>query len=622
MFLSAQLSAALIIAVANAAPFHGIHLRQNELLDSYDYVIVGGGASGLTVANRLSEDSAVSVLVIEAGEFDANEDFVTIPGLAGGAVGTKYDWNTTYAPNPNLQNRTVSIPQGKIVGGGTKLNRMVFDRGSKSDFDRWAELGNPGWDYDGLFPYFKKQEIFTPPSDDIVAEWGVEFEPESHGESGQINVTYSPWFYPLTRNIIDATNELGIRVPTDQASGQPIGGYFCPHNIDITNVTRSSAREAYYNSAEARTNLHLVTSQHVTKLITGKNSTSYGYGSPSSVTVTGVEYAASADAARSTVGVNKEAIMAAGPFFTPQILQVSGIGDSALHSEIGVETVIDLPAVGHNLEDHVLLTTVATVTTDEVTSSDLTSNATFAAEAMAEYREQGTGPYSTPTGDFLLFLPLNTYSNASAQIAATAAANDGTQYLPADTPAEVVLGYKRQQAILAEKLTSNDSAILELIWDAGVLVIGLQHPFSRGNVKAVSSSTFDLPVQSAGQLANPTDLQLLIEAVKFTRVVRNTAAVQELQPVEVLPGASVTSDADIEAFIRQNAATLFHPAGSCKLGPREEGGVVGTDLKVYGAANLRVVDASVIPLLPATHIMTTVFGVAEKAADIIKGVSA
>jgi choline dehydrogenase-like flavoprotein len=306
--------------------------------------------------------------------------------------------------------------------------------------------------------------------------------------------------------------------------------------------------------------------------------------------------------------------MAAGPFFTPQILQVSGIGDSALHSEIGVETVIDLPAVGHNLEDHVLLTTVATVTTDEVTSSDLTSNATFAAEAMAEYREQGTGPYSTPTGDFLLFLPLNTYSNASAQIAATAAANDGTQYLPADTPAEVVLGYKKQQAILAEKLTSNDSAILELIWDAGVLVIGLQHPFSRGNVKAVSSSTFDLPVQSAGQLANPTDLQLLIEAVKFTRVVRNTAAVQELQPVEVLPGASVTSDADIEAFIRQNAATLFHPAGSCKLGPREEGGVVGTDLKVYGAANLRVVDASVIPLLPATHIMTTVFGVAEKVS--------
>lgn len=326
------------------------------------------------------------------------------------------------------------------------------------------------------------------------------------------------------------------------------------------------------------------------------------------------QFAASADAAKSTVGVNKEAILAAGPFFTPQILQVSGIGDSKLHSEIGVDTVIDLPAVGHNLEDHVLLTTVATVTTDEITSSDLTSNSTFAAEALAEYHDQKTGPYSSPTGDFLLFLPLNTYTNASSLIAAKAASQDGTQYLPADSPPEVVLGYQKQQAILAEKLTSDDSAVLELIWDAGVLVLGLQHPFSRGSVKASSSSTFDLPVTSAGQLSNPVDLQLLIEAVKFSRVVRNTAAVQALQPFEVLPGANVTSDADIESFIRQNAATLFHPAGSCKLGPREEGGVVGTDLKVYGSANIRIVDSSVIPLLPATHIMTTVFGVAEKVS--------
>lgn len=295
-------------------------------------------------------------------------------------------------------------------------------------------------------------------------------------------------------------------------------------------------------------------------------------------------------------------------------MQVSGIGDSTLLSEIGVDTVIDLPAVGHNFEDHVLLTTVATVTTDQITSSQLTSNSTFAAEALAEYKDQKTGPYSSPTGDFLLFLPLNTYSNASSLIAAKAATQNGTQYLPADTPPEVVVGYQKQQAILAEKLSSNESAVLELIWDAGVLVLGLQHPFSRGNVKAASSSTFDLPIASAGQLANPLDLQLLVEAVKFSRVVRNTAAIQTLQPFEVLPGANITSDADIETFIRQNAATLFHPAGSCKLGPREEGGVVGTDLKVYGAANLRIVDSSVIPMLPATHIMTAVYGVAEKVS--------
>ncbi|WAO96147.1 Hypothetical protein NCS54_01381000 [Fusarium falciforme] len=130
--------------------------KSAELSKEYDYIIVGGGAAGLTVANRLSENPAVTVLIIEAGDFDANEDFVTIPGLAGGAVGTKYDWNITYPASESLNGRSVSIPQGKVVGGSTKLNRMVFDRGSKADYDDWAELGNKGWDWDTLFPYFKK----------------------------------------------------------------------------------------------------------------------------------------------------------------------------------------------------------------------------------------------------------------------------------------------------------------------------------------------------------------------------------------------------------------------------------------------------------------------------------
>lgn len=231
---------------------------------------------------------------------------------------------------------------------------------------------------------------------------------------------------------------------------------------------------------------------------------------------------------------------------------------------------------------------------------------------MAEYETSGTGIYTSPTGDFLLFMPLVNYTNTSTSIVSTAAAQDGTQYLPADTPAEVVAGYKKQQTVLNDRLGRTDSAVMEFIWDTGVIVLGLQHPYSRGSVRAASNSTFDAPIATPGYFSNPLDVQLLIEAVKFSRTLRNTAAIQTLQPVEVLPGADVVSDADIENFVRANAATLYHPAGSCKMGPKAEGGVVDTDLKVYGTSNLRVVDASVFPLLPATHIMTAVYGVAEK----------
>lgn len=158
---------------------------------------------------------------------------------------------------------------------------------------------------------------------------------------------------------------------------------------------------------------------------------------------------------------------------------------------------------------------------------------------------------------------------------------------------------------------------MEFIWDTGSLVLGLQHPYSRGSVRAASADAFDAPLATPGYLSNPLDVQLLAAAVRYSRVLRNTAAIQSLSPVEVLPGPDVTSDAAIETFIRGNAATLYHPAGSCKMGARADGGVVDpASLKVYGTSNLRVVDASVMPLLPATHIMTAVYGVAEKVCFI------
>ncbi|KAF2033929.1 alcohol oxidase [Setomelanomma holmii] len=594
-----------------AHPLLNAHIitRSDELLPAYDYVVVGGGASGLTVANRLTEQPKVKVLVIEAGVFDQGEDYTTIPGLAGGAVGTKYDWNTSYAADPALGGRVVSIPQGKVVGGSTKLNRMVFDRGSKSDYDGWEALGNKGWNFAGLLPYFKKNEKFTPPTKEIEAEYDIKYNLQFHGNKGYMQTTFSPFFWPTTKNLVQATKALGIPV-NEQETGNAFGGYFCPHNQDPANITRSSAREAYYASAAQRSNFHFLSGNQVTRILTeSANGT---------VKVTGIEFASSASSSRQTVKVTQEAILAAGTLHTPQLLQVSGIGDAKLLTSLNITTAVDLPAVGHNLHDH-LSAVVVNILNTTVLTNTLTTNTTFAAEAWQQYNTQKRGPLTSPTGDFLLFLPLSTYSNASAALAAQAAAGDASTSLPSDTPAEVAKGYAAQYASLNKKLVAKDSAFLEIIWADGVMVLGLQHPYSRGSVKAASSTVFDAPVADVGFLRNPIDLALLREGIRFARKLAQAPGIADLRPFEVVPGSNVTADADIDAFIRGSATTLYHPAGSCKMGAKSEGGVVDGELKVYGVENLRVVDASVIPILPASHTMTTVYAVAEKAADIIKG---
>ncbi|KAF2854375.1 GMC oxidoreductase [Plenodomus tracheiphilus IPT5] len=605
-----SLAVALSATTVVAHPFFSGQLVQSagDLLSEYDYIVVGAGASGLTVANRLSEEP-ITVLVIEAGEFDKDEDFVTIPGLAGGAVGTKYDWNISYAPDAGTGGRVTPIPLGKVVGGSTKLNRMVFDRGSKSDYDGWESLTYKGWNFAGLLPYFKKTERFTPPTPEIAAEYGIEYNAQYHGDRGYVQSTYSPFFWPTTKNIVNATKALGIPI-NDQATGNAVGGYFCPHNQDPYFVSRSSAEEAYYASAAPRSNFHLLTGNQVSRIVT--NTTN------GNVKVTAVEFATSAGAERKTVKVKQEAILAAGAIHTPQLLQVSGIGEASLLKSINVAKVVDLPAVGYNLHDHVNIVVVNVLNTSVLTNT-LTTNATFAAQARQEYDAQRKGPLTNPTGDFLLFLPLSTYSNATQAIISQANAGGAGASLPANTPREVTNGYAAQYASLNKKLADKDSAFLEVIWADGVFVLGLQHPYSRGSVKAASSSMFDTPIADVGLLRNPVDIALLREGVHFARKVAGTPGITELNPFEAVPGANVTADADIDTFIRGSAATLFHPAGTCKLGPKELGGVVNNELKVYGVEGLRIVDASVVPILPASHTMTTVYAIAEKAADIIKG---
>ncbi|EKG16591.1 Glucose-methanol-choline oxidoreductase [Macrophomina phaseolina MS6] len=577
--------------------------NSSGLLPCYNYVIIGGGASGLTVANRLTENPETTVLVIEAGDFDQGEDFIELPGLSGGAVGTKYDWNITYVATADVNNRTVSIPLGKAVGGSTLLNRMLLHRGSAHDYDRWEALGNEGWSWSGLMPYFKKSEVFSPPNADVAAQYNITYDESAHGTDGRIHASYSPWFWPSTENYAAAAKELGINIPLDGQNGEALGAYWMTHAQDPITVRRSSARKGYWDTAADRTNFHLLPNTHVTKLLLNGS------------TVSGVEFAASADAERRTVSVSKEAIMAAGAIHTPQLLQLSGIGPASLLSQHGITPVVDLP-VGYGLHDHVMVAIVHNVDL-AVQSSNLQSNATFAAEARAQYDSEQTGPYSSATGDILFFLPTENYTTAGPALNEQALAQDASAYLDADTPASFVKGYASQHAQLSQNLIASDAATIEAIPADGTILVALMHPFSRGSVKIQSTDPFEAPLADSAFLKNPLDVAVLTEAVKFARTLFNTTAFAPLNPVELVPGANVTTDAAIGEAVRNGATTVFHPVGSCHMGKKEDGACVDAELKVYGVQKLRIVDGSVMPLVPAAHTMGTVYAVAEKAADII-----
>ncbi|KAL4939116.1 hypothetical protein BDV06DRAFT_231276 [Aspergillus oleicola] len=610
---SLTLGLRLIAPVSASRQFKGHHVVSDTgLLPTYDYVIVGGGVSGLTVANRLSEDADLSILVIEAGQFDKNEDSILIPGLAGGVIGTEYDWNLTYVSNPDAGERSVSIPQGKAVGGSSLLNRMVFDRGSSADYDRWGKLGNEGWGWTDLLPYFKKSETFTPPNEDIIDEWTVTYDLSVHGETGPVQSSWAPWIWPATKHFIDAITDFSIRIPRDAASGDAVGGYWSPHSQDPVTVTRSDARRAYWDSVSSRPNLHLVTGRRATKLVSEKNA--------SGPSVTGVELASSATGPCSIINATKEVILAAGSLHTPQILQLSGIGDPALLAALNISTVANVPGVGHNLQDH-LYAPVVFQMDFPLTATNLTTNATFAAESLALYHSEKTGPYADATGNFLAFLPLSNFTGATEvnSIHQTAQSQDPSTYLDADTPSTVQAGYALQHELLTQGIASTEQAQLEIIWSDGTFVLGLQHPFSRGSVRLSSTNPFDAPLADSAFLRNPLDVQILIAAIKYARTLAASPVLARFNPIELVPGANITSDADLESYIRGAAESLYHPSGSCSVGKKDLGGVVDEEFRVHRVNGLRIVDASVLPMLPATHIQSSVYAVAEKAAEAIKG---
>ncbi|KAI8931673.1 hypothetical protein NX059_011320 [Plenodomus lindquistii] len=584
---------------------------------TYDFVIVGGGLTGLVVANRLTENSNVSVLVIENGVID-DRPSTSVPYYANINVDNYYQ--ITSAPEPYMLNKTWMVNVGNVVGGGSVVNGMQWDRGSDADYDAWEQLGSPGWGYAGLAKYFKKSTHLDGPSDAVRQHFNITYDTDAYGD-GPVKVSIPSYQYEDYTNIMGSFVARADIPHSNEGLARPIGTFWTPNSINNDTKERSHARKAYYDPVKERQNLHLLTNTHVDEIL---------FKNGSNLVASGVRMTSNANLTTSSVFAAKEVILAAGGVFTPHILMLSGIGPKDFLSAANIPVKKDLIAVGSNFQDHQALYMRFNLTNQSIPNPDMLvtyPDQDFNATAAELYTANRTGPWTFGRGNAALFLAFRDFSSKYANITALAAAQNATAYLPArySTSKALLAGFLAQRKVLLEHYLSDDAATGEYpIQPWGRATTAVQKPLSRGTLILNSTHPTANPIVVRNAFQNPVDKMVLGELVRWNREHWTTAPLlRRYSPVETVPGARYTTDEEIfEASIKVGALdpTYAHSSGACALMPEELGGCVDPELKVYGVERLRIVDASILPLIPAAHLQATMYAVAEKAADIIKGV--
>ncbi|KAI0460423.1 hypothetical protein F5B21DRAFT_510694 [Xylaria acuta] len=607
-----QALVSLLVAVEGAAaalvPLHAsVVSRQEAENNTYDFIVAGGGIAGLTVADRLTEDPSVSVLVVEAGPFDQGEDGVLIPGAY---PSFQYFNGLESVPQEGLDNRSMDTICAKVVGGGSVVNAMVYLRGDKADYDDWGKLGNPGWSWDSIFPYFLKGENFTKPNSDFAAQANISWDNSVRGTSGPVQYSYPNYFYPGSANWWNAAKSIGLPVVKDPEAGNNLGIFWIPSALDATTMTRSDARINHYERVKAlRPNYHILASTTVSKVLFN------------GTRAVGVEYLPSAGGGSTHVYATKEVILTAGSVHTPQVLQLSGIGPQALLNEFGIAVVQDLPGVGQNLQDQSTLAIEWNFASNITPNSgSLDSNATYNAEQRLLYDTDRTGAYtivrslSTNIGQLSLQLVTGNYS----AIAAEARSRDPAASLPSDVDPTVLEGYKKQRELLIQQFEGQDAAVGTLHWgtSSSSLIYHLK-PLSRGTVKINSTDPLANPVLDYRTATDPIDLAVYIALFRRNRELFAAPDMASLGPVEASPfGAQLQTDEEIIAVLRQQInPSNAHQCCTAAMLPRDLGGVLDSEWKVHGVQGLRVADTSYWPFQTSGTPSATVYASGEKVRE-------
>ncbi|THU97770.1 alcohol oxidase [Dendrothele bispora CBS 962.96] len=555
---------------------------------SFDFVVIGGGAAGNVIANRLTENADVSVLLLEAGGFDEDDLLVNVPGFFFNTMGSRLDWNYTAQIGQN--NRTGPLTRGFVLGGSTAINGMVYTRGTSEDWDRYADLtGDSGWSWDSVQPYIRKNERFTPPADNHNTSG--QFDPAVHGFNGINSVTLFGFLHHLDELIIETSQIPETEFPfnLDQNSGHQLGiGW---SQSTIFNGTRSSSAASYLAPPfRQRPNLHILLHAYVTRILPATTNQSHSF--------SGVEFTQDAGETLQVVTATKEVILSAGTIASPQILLNSGIGDSESLSELGISPLLHLPSVGQNLTEQALLAYIWVVNSTDPRDFAGPNATALTAEYLEQWKETRTGPLVNGglTTNCFLRLPDNASIFESFEDPSAG---------PNTARIEVVF-------------SSSDIGMFTVPTPDNFIGASpnLLTPASRGFLTLNTSNLLDHPLINLNLLSSEFDMFAMREGV---RSVRRLMEAPPFQGFILQSTINATTDEELDEYIRENVVAGLHPVGTASMSPKgADWGVVDPDLKLKGAEGIRVVDASVLPLVPAAHTQAPVYIVAERAADLIK----
>ncbi len=529
----------------------------------FDYIIVGAGSAGCLLANRLSADPSNRVLLLEAGGRDS-DPLVHIPGAYAKLFKKKHDWGFWTIPQPNVNNRKLYLPRGKMLGGCSSNNAMAYVRGNKYDYDGWAALGNDGWSYKDILPYFVKSEH---------NEQADQLNDGYHGEGGDLNVTFSQQFKtPLGQAFIDAGVEAGLP-PNDDYNGKEQKG-IGRFQFTIKNGARHSGVDAFLKPAMKRPNLEVLTNAQVQEVLVEKDQ------------AFGVKLIKGGQKFR----VSKEVILSAGGFQSPQILMLSGIGEKEQLTSHGIELKLELPGVGKNLQDH-LFFPVSCLSKEQV-GLNHHIKLSNQIKGFAQYTIGRKGPFTIGPLESVAFLNIDD---------PTGPANFQLHFAPMQIGREY--GYD-----LYDLNTFPHE-------DGFSILPSLLQPKSRGEVTLKDGNPRSSPVIDPRFLSEESDLKQLVAGARLALDIIKQEALQKHTKQLQMPLDTSSEDALAE-HIRKSLETIYHPVGTCKMG-QDEMAVVDPQLRVRGIEGLRVVDASIMPNIMTGNTNAPVYMIAEKAAEMI-----